>query len=162
MGCTSTGFSPFSLKSGHSPRLIPPLIDTATTEPDKENTTSTPNSPVPPMSDGEDVAHSIMERLMTDILKVRDSLTAAKISQAHHANKECSPDPTFKIRDKVLLTTAHHQRDYMQKKDGHIVKFMPHFNGPFEVMAAFPKSLTYTLRLPDSSKIVHTFHSSLL
>ena len=159
----STGFSPFALKSGHSPQLILPLIDTLTPRPSNTNMSiTTPNTPTPPTSDGEDNAHTMIEQLTTDILEARDSLTAAKISQAHHANKDRSPDPTFQIRDWVLLATAHWWQDYMQKKDGHVAKFMPCFNGLFKVTSAFPKSSTYMLWLPESSKILWTFHSSLL
>lgn len=115
-----------------------------------------------PTSDGEDTARAVMERLTVDLLEAKDSLTAAKISQAHHANKDRAPDHEFKIGDRVLLATAHCRRDYMQKKDGRVAKFMPRFDGPFEVTTAFPESSTYTLHLPDSSKIHRTFHSSLL
>ncbi|KAF8240283.1 hypothetical protein L208DRAFT_1083189, partial [Tricholoma matsutake] len=60
--------------------------------------------------------------------------------------------------DHVLLATAHHQQDYMQKKDGHMAKFMPRFNSPFKVTMAFPEAST----LLNSSKIHQTFHFSLL
>lgn len=50
----------------------------------------------------------------------------------------------------------------MQAKDGRVAKFMPHFDGPFKVVNAFPDSSTYTLRLPEYLKIHCTFHSSLL
>jgi hypothetical protein len=103
-----------------------------------------------------------MEWLTNDLLEARDSLTAAKISQAHHANKERAPDREFEVGDRVLLATAHRRRDYMQKKDGRVAKFMPRFDGPFEVTTAFPEASTYTLHLPDSSRTHRTFHSSLL
>ena len=50
----------------------------------------------------------------------------------------------------------------MQEKDGRTVKFMPGFNGPVEVIKGFPESSTYTLHLPEATKIFRTFHSSLL
>ena len=50
----------------------------------------------------------------------------------------------------------------MQKKDGCVAKFMPRFDGPFKVTTAFLETSTYTLCLPDSSKIHKTFHSSPL
>ena len=53
----------------------------------------------------------------------------------------------------MLLTTVHRWRDYMQKKDGRVAKFMPKFDGPFEVTTAFPETSMYTLQLPDSSNI---------
>jgi len=50
----------------------------------------------------------------------------------------------------------------MQVKDGCTAKFMPRFDGPLEVIKAFPESSTYTLHLPKATKIHRTFHSSLL
>ena len=50
----------------------------------------------------------------------------------------------------------------MQAKDGRMAKFMPRFDGPFEVTHAYPESSTYTLLLPEATKIHRTFHSSLL
>jgi hypothetical protein len=37
----------------------------------------------------------------------KDNLLAAKIQQAHFANKDCLPDPAFRVGNKVMLTTAH-------------------------------------------------------
>ena len=121
------------------------------------------NEPItPPSSDGEEEAHRIINQLAEDILDAQDSLTAAKISQACQANKDRSPDPEFSVGDRVLLATAHRRRDYMQAKDGRVAKFMPRFDGPFEVLKAYPESSTYTLHLPEYSRIHRTFHSSLL
>jgi len=50
----------------------------------------------------------------------------------------------------------------MQAKDGHVAKFMPRFDGPFKILKAYPDLSTYTLHLPDYSKIHQTFRSSLL
>ncbi|KAF8219720.1 hypothetical protein L208DRAFT_1338269 [Tricholoma matsutake] len=62
----STGFTPFMLKSAHSPCLIPPLLNLK--------------------------AHCVITQLAEDLLDTQDSLTAAKISQACQANKDRSPD----------------------------------------------------------------------
>lgn len=95
----STGFYPFSLKSAHSLCLIPPLSDTL-----QSNTDA---SCLNPTSDREDTVHAMMEQLATDLLEAKDSLTAAKISQMHHANKDRAPNPNFKVGDCALLATAH-------------------------------------------------------
>jgi hypothetical protein len=50
----------------------------------------------------------------------------------------------------------------MQAKDGRVAKFMPRFDGPFEITNAYPDSSTYRLLLPSTSKIVPTFHASQL
>jgi hypothetical protein len=53
-------------------------------------------------------------------------------------------------------------QEYMQSKDRWVAKFMPRFDRPFEVTHVYPDSSTYTLLLPESTKIHQTFHSSLL
>jgi hypothetical protein len=50
----------------------------------------------------------------------------------------------------------------MQAKDGHVAKFMPRFDGLYEVLQAHPEALSYTLQLPPSSKALPTFHISHL
>jgi hypothetical protein len=160
----STGFSPFMLKSAHAPRLIPPLINESLMDADGKKMDETSNTPAggTPTSDGEDLALAVMAQLTDDLLDAKDSLTTAKINQAHHANKDRTPDPVFDLGDRVLLATAHRRREYMQEKDGRAAKFMPRFDGPFEVIKAFPESSAYTLHLPEVTKIFRTFHSSLL
>jgi hypothetical protein len=99
----STSFTLFMLKSGHSPHLILPLIAP------ESHVTSTDSNPSPliridtevhaPMSDGEDTSLTVINQIASDLLDAKDSLTAAKISQAHQANKDHAPDPTFDIGD---------------------------------------------------------------
>jgi hypothetical protein len=109
---TSTGFTPFMLKSAHLPRLIPPLIETNdTSQAVNPSATAAPTNADArnhaPSSDGEETAQAVINQLTDDILEAKDSLTAAKISQALQANKDCAPDPTFEVGDCVLLATAH-------------------------------------------------------
>lgn len=77
----------------------------------------------------------------------------------HEANKDHNADPTYKVGDWVLLATAHRWRDYMQAKDGHVTKFMPHFDGQYNLVQAYLEFLSYT---PLSSKAHPTFHVSHL
>lgn len=140
---TSTGFSPFQLKTGHSPRVVPPIVTQAVSKDDQE-------------------AISALERLQTDILEAKDNLTCAKISQAHQANKTRNPDLHFAVGDMVLLTTVHRRKEYMQAKDGRVAKFMPRFDGPYKILRAYPDTSSYTLELPPTSKQFPTFHSSQL
>ncbi|KAF8229194.1 hypothetical protein L208DRAFT_1171585, partial [Tricholoma matsutake] len=102
----STGFSPFMLKSAHSPHLIPPLTNN---DPTTEHINTTPSQ-------------HIFNQLAEDLIDARDLLTAAKISQASQANKDRSPNPEFEVGDRVFLATAHRRRDYMQAKDGRVAK----------------------------------------
>jgi hypothetical protein len=46
----------------------------------------------------------------------------------------------------------------MQMKDRHVAKFMPHWDGPFEIMEAFPESSTYRLNLPEGAIKYPVFH----
>jgi len=115
-----------------------------------------------PTSDGEDTTQAVINQLTNDILEAKDSLTAAKISQALQVNKDHAPNPTFEVGNCILLATAHRQWEYMQAKDSQVVKFMPRFNRPFEVTHTYTDSSTYTLLLPEATKIHHMFHSSLL
>lgn len=118
-------------------------------------------SPTPPPILEADVM-AFMAGLEADILDARDSLLTAKISQAHHANSSRAPDPQFKVGDRVMLATAHRRRDFMQAKDGRVAKFMPRFDGPYDILKAYPTSSIYTLRMPPGSKNHPTFHSSQL
>ena len=45
--------------------------------------------------------------LMTD--EARDTMLAAKISQAHHAKAHRGPEPEFRVGDKVMLAIGHWQ-----------------------------------------------------
>jgi hypothetical protein len=114
------------------------------------------------MCEGEIQAQNIIKQLADDIIDAQDSLTVAKISQACHANKKRAADPSFVIGSQVLLATANHRREYRQVKDSRVAKFMPRFDGPFEVVKAFLDSSTYILCLPEHTKIHQTFHASLL
>jgi hypothetical protein len=100
----STGFFPFMLKSAHSPHLIPPLLNPENV---KDPTNPTSNNLPTPTSNGKETVQEVVKQLAEALLDAKDSLTATKISQAHHTNKDRSPDPTFQVGDHVLLATAH-------------------------------------------------------
>ncbi|KAF8236269.1 hypothetical protein L208DRAFT_1252770, partial [Tricholoma matsutake] len=99
-----TQVSPFMLKTGRLPRIMPPLITGSAAEEmeDKEET----------------FPRELIESLNNEVDGAKDCLLAVKISQAHHANKDHGLDPLFKVGNKVMLETAHWRRDYMQKKSG--------------------------------------------
>ena len=68
-----TGFSPFQLRFGKSPRILPLLI------------------PLPPNPSREHIsAREVVECVHMDIGDTRDNLLVAKISQAYHANESQS------------------------------------------------------------------------
>ena len=66
----STGFSPFHLKMGRSPCLIPPLTPASTM-----------------VTTAEVDAPQIIAQLELDVMEAQDNLLAAKIHQAYHANE---------------------------------------------------------------------------
>jgi hypothetical protein len=148
----SMGVSPFILKTGCSPHLLPPLIS--------------------PLTDGdidvgnEDVACALATEFIENMdcitLAAKDNLMATKVTQAHFANKGRKEDPHYNVGDKVLLAMAHRCREYMQAKDGRVAKFMLRYNGPYEIIKVFPNDSTYCLQLPASLKVHPNFHVSQL
>ncbi|KAI9070178.1 hypothetical protein FKP32DRAFT_1543198, partial [Trametes sanguinea] len=106
---SSTGFSPFQLHLGRSPRLLPPL-------------TSHDLSSCSSDADVASLASDLIKRLESDVMEAQDNLLLAKTQQAHHANKHRGPEDVFAVDDLVMLSTFHRRRDYMQKGDHRVAK----------------------------------------
>ena len=138
----STGFSPFQLRMGRSPRIIPPLI---------------PNLSITPK---EIAAHTIIERLTHDVWEAQDNLLKAKISQARQANKFRLGTFPFEVGQRVRLSTLHRRREYKSKDNKRVVKFMPRFDGPHRILKIDPEHSTVTLELPPTHNIYPVFHTS--
>ncbi|KIM90205.1 hypothetical protein PILCRDRAFT_35738, partial [Piloderma croceum F 1598] len=104
---SSTGYSGFQLKTGHSPRIIPPLIPL-----------------VPNLDEVDDVnnALEVLRRLHDDIQEAKDNLLRAKVSQAEFANHHRRDEVVFATGDHVMLSTFHRRRDYLQKDDKRVAK----------------------------------------
>ncbi|KZV73548.1 hypothetical protein PENSPDRAFT_564556, partial [Peniophora sp. CONT] len=81
----STGFSPFQLYQGRSPRLLPLLVPA-------------------PSGGPRDVA--------VDAVEAEHLLYQAKVEQAAQANKHCSPKHVYHVGDRIMLSTYHRRRDY--------------------------------------------------
>jgi hypothetical protein len=75
----SSGYSPFLLRTGRSPRLIPPLVATS-----KHKLLA------------NKLATEIIVQLETDVADAKDNLLTAKFTQAEQANKTHGPDPDYK------------------------------------------------------------------
>ena len=144
---TSTGFSPFQLHMGRSPRLIPPLT----------NPTTDSEIPAP-----EQRARNLIHQLQSDVATAQDNLTAAKINQTIATNARRGAEIIYKPGDQVLLSTMHRRRDYMRKGEKRVAKFLVRYDGPYKILRAYPESSVYTLDLPQHMNIFPTFHASLL
>lgn len=142
----STGFSPFQLHLGRSPRMLPPIASHAvsTTEPSDQN------------------AHRFLAQLANDVFEAQDNLLAAKAAQASNVNNSRAKTLVLQTGDRVMLATKHRRREYMQKGDKRVAKFMPRYDGPYTILDAHPDTSTYTLDLPNSPNIFPTFHVSQL
>lgn len=138
----STGLSPFQLRLGCSPRVIPPLV------------TDTPPLDI----DAERIIKTIEEYTA----QAKDSLIAAKIAQSLHANLSRSQEIPHAIGDLVYLSTSNRRREYTHAGDGRVAKFMPRFDGPYKVIKSFPERSCYTLDMPNSPNVFPTFHASQL
>ncbi|KNZ81370.1 hypothetical protein J132_00955 [Termitomyces sp. J132] len=65
------GFSPFQLKTGRSPCIIPPLALLPTRA-----------------SKDKKKSHDVINKLQKDVQEAQGNLLATKAQQAYHANKE--------------------------------------------------------------------------
>lgn len=146
---TSTSFSPFQLRMGRAPRIIPPLVSS-----------KSPDAPLPGTPAYN--AHAILCQLKIDTATAQDNLLLAKVQQAIQADKTRGPDPHFKVGDLVMLNTLHRRRQYMQSGDDRVAKFMPHWDGRYKIIAANPSRSSYPLELPNQPLVFPTFHASEL
>jgi hypothetical protein len=61
-----------------------------------------------------------------------------------------------------MLSTKNRRNEYKRKGEKRVAKFMPRFDGPYHIIAAHPEKSTYTLQLPNSSRMFPGFHASQL
>ncbi|KAH8994977.1 hypothetical protein EDB92DRAFT_1848569 [Lactarius akahatsu] len=80
--------TPFQLRFGKSPRLLPPLLTI------EEDTEETPQ------------AREVVERMEHIELEAQENLLMAKLKQAHQANKDHRPLFPFRINDHVTHSTV--------------------------------------------------------
>lgn len=146
----STGYSPFQLRQGFSPRLIPPLVPPAEAEDQTAEGTEALR------------AMELLSQLQRDVADAQDALLAAKTRQAHHANRHRAAEDVFQVGDQVMLSTRNRRREYKAGHPGRAAKFMPRFDGPYFIIAANPAKSVYTLELPDSRQTFPGFHASQL
>ena len=140
----STGFSPFQLQTGQSPRLLPPI------------------TPLERRTERMDVV-KIIDQIHTDVAEAKDNLLLAKVFQADQANKKRGPEDVYKVNDLVMLSTANRRKEYASTGSGRSAKLFPRRDGPYRVVEAFPRTSTYRLEVPNApSNFCLTFHASQL
>ncbi|KDQ54032.1 hypothetical protein JAAARDRAFT_106478, partial [Jaapia argillacea MUCL 33604] len=100
---SSTGFTPFQLRMGRSPHIIPPLLTS-----EIATVTESTNE-----ADAQHAA-DLIKHLEINVLQAQDNLLVAKVSQAAAANAHRGKEDVFVIGDLVMLSTLHCRRDYLQ------------------------------------------------
>lgn len=145
----STSFSGFQLKLGRSPRVIPPLIPADL--PDELRGT-------------RDAAatEAIISQVAADVAEAKDNLLAAKVGQAHATNASRGKEVIYVVGDRVMLSTFNRRRDYKRKGEKRAAKFMPRWDGPYDVESTHPETSNYTLKIPNTPSKYATFHASQL
>jgi hypothetical protein len=141
----STGYSPFQLRFGKSPRLLPPLVNLP-----KSNTNE------------QKTAQKIIEQLYLDIEDTKDNLRVAKINQSFYANQHHNPLHDYKEGSLVMLSTLNCCHEYKNGDDTRVAKFMPHYDGSYVITGTNKDASTVTLEIPNQPNVFPTFHTSLI
>jgi hypothetical protein len=141
----STRLSGFQVHLGRSPRILPPLVPSPTHA-----------------SVDETAARRIIADIADYEYEAQDALIASKVAQAHFANTHRSPEIVFEVGDKVLLKTLHQMQENKDDDKTRILKFIPRFDGPYEVTDSHSETSTYTLSMPNAPNTFPTFHASVL
>lgn len=141
----STGYSPFQLHFGKSPRILPPLIA------------------LPPNPSSDHIsAREVIDCLCLDVADARDNLLVTKISQAYHTNASRADSLPYKVGDWVMLSTLNRCCEYKHSEEKHVAKFMPRFDGPYIVTDMHTYASTVTIDIPSAPNVFPTFHSLLV
>lgn len=136
-----TGYSPFQLKMGQSPRMILTLL---------------PHEELIILE--EETACNVVMRFIIDTLTTQNNLLQAKMQQAMQANKTQADDCQFKVGNHVLICTKNKKRLYKKKEQKRVEKLMLRYNGPFMVTSVHSKSLNVTVFQPNNLEAYRQYH----
>ncbi|KAJ2921319.1 hypothetical protein H1R20_g15775, partial [Candolleomyces eurysporus] len=139
----STGLTPFQLRLGRSPRIVPPAV-------------------VTPGDTVEVQAADLMRLHELLVMEAQDNLLLAKINQAAHANAKRGESPIYSVGDMVMLSTRNRRKELKAGDPSRATKFLPRWTGPFEVTRTNTGVSTCTLNMPGHPKLFPVFHVSQL
>lgn len=140
----STGYTPFQLRFGKSPRILPPILTVPKTDTDPATAT----------------AAKVIEQMLPIELAAKDNLLTTKIDQAHLANQHRNPKFPFRAGERVVLSTTHRRAEYKSEDGRRVAKFMPRYDGPYRILSTNEKHSTVTLDLGTNSQAFPVFHTS--
>ena len=138
----STGFTPFQLRFGKSPRILPPILTTPADDPVLTS------------------AHDHISHMLPLELEAKDNLLTAKLHQAAAQNRHRWSDFPFRTGDRVVLSTAHRRHEYKSEDEKRVAKFMPRFDGLYMIISTNERHSTVTLDLPNAPNAFPVFHTS--
>jgi len=93
----STSFSPFQMRFGRLPKVIPPMVSAATEGLEEISATE------------------VIQRINEDVEEAKDNMLQAKTYQAFYANQHRGPERKYAVGDKVMLSTLHCRQQYKKK-----------------------------------------------
>lgn len=137
----STQHTPAELVFGKCLPLIPPLLP---------STSTTTSSTIPQAQLTVTEWDLAAKRMELEEGIAHDELLLAKHQQSVQVNKHRHPDPVYHPGDKVYLNTAEFCHEYKTTTNCS-AKFIPHWEGPFTILCAFPEQSLYELDVPVTS-----------
>ena len=137
----STGFTPFHLNFGQSPRTPLSMLVTGVSKP--KSTES---------------AAQFIQRLAADVELAKQRIQQYKDDMKVYADQH-RRDVTFKVGDQVMLSAAHLRN--MPKAEHAVRKLSQKFYGPFKITKVV-SPVAYQLDLPPTMRIHRVIHVSML
>ena len=141
----STKFTPFQLRFGKSPRVLPALIE-----------------PRDNISVEQISVRTVCEWVTIGVADAWDNLMLSKIAQSYSANVHRKDDIEYKAGDLVMLSTVNRRKNYKNAEESRVAKLIPRYDGPYEVMDINNDVSVVELHIPSAPNIFPKFHTSLV